>query len=65
VLKLHKDNGLTRMQLSKKAKKKIPLYEARNSNTVKVPFLDVRMDKMRYIEFYKIDGEWAFVGIAD
>ncbi len=65
MLKLEKDNGLTRMQMAKKAMKKIPLYEDKNNNTVLVPFLDISTNKQRYIEFFKLEGRWAFTGIVD
>jgi hypothetical protein len=70
VLKLYKDNALTRMQLSKRAKKKIPLYENKNDSSVKVPFLDVRTNQIRYLKFYNLsgylgNGEWTFVEIVD
>jgi hypothetical protein len=70
MLKLHKNNALTRSQLINKARKKIPLYEQRNSKTVKVPFLDVRLNKIRYLEFYNLsgyvgNGEWTYAEIVD
>lgn len=65
MLKLEKDNALTRMHLAKKAKKKIPLYENNNDRIVKVPFLDVSANKERYLEFYKLNDEWAYTGVVD
>lgn len=65
MLKLEKDNGLTWMQLAKKAKKKIPLYENVNDRIVKVPFLDISTNKQRYLEFCKLNGDWAFTGVVD
>jgi len=70
MLKLHKNNALTRMQLAKKARKKIPLYENKNDRKVKVPFLDVSANKIRYLEFSNLTGytgnaEWNFSEIVD
>ena len=70
MLKLSKNNALTRSQLAKKAIKKIPLYEQRNSMSVKVPFLDVSLNKIRYLKFYNLsgyigNGEWTFTEIVD
>ena len=65
MLKLEKNNGLTRMQLAKKAIKKIPLYENNNDRKVKVPFLDMSTKNQRYIEFTKLEGEWTYTGIVD
>ena len=52
-------------QLANKARKKIPLYEGRNALEVKVPFLDVSSNQTRYVRFYKIDGQWAFIEVVD
>ena len=66
MLKLQKDNALTRSQLAKKAKKKIPLYEEKNKETVKVPFLNVPTSKMRYCIFYKRNhNDWFYFEIVD
>jgi hypothetical protein len=70
MLKLHKKDALTISQLAKKAAKKIPLYEERNKSTVKVPFLDVRANKMRFLMFSNLsgyigNGEWTFIEIVD
>ncbi len=75
MLKLEKNNALTRSQLAKKAIKKIPLYEVKNSNkskvdTVKVPFLDRSLHKIRYLSFSNLSGysgnsEWTFIEIID
>ena len=65
MLKLEKDNALTRWQLAKKAKKKIPLYEIGNDYEVKIPFLDKSTNKQRYLRFCKLDGEWCFTEVVD
>ena len=70
MLKLIKDNALTRSQLAKKAMKKIPLYEKKGDMSVKVPFLDVRKNKMRYLKFtnlsgYVGNGAWTFIEVID
>jgi hypothetical protein len=70
MLKLLKDNALTRQQLSKKAIKKIPLYENKGDRSVKVPFFDVASNKTRYLVFYNLSGysgnaEWTYVEVVD
>jgi hypothetical protein len=65
MLKLEKDNALTRSQLAKKAKKKIPLYEIIKDYEVKIPFLDKSTNKQRYLRFCKVDGEWRFTEVVD
>ena len=65
MLKLEKDNALTRSQLAKKAKKKIPLYEIGNDYEVKIPFLDKSTNKQRYLRFCKLDREWCFTEVVD
>jgi hypothetical protein len=70
MLKLLKDNALTRQQLAKKAKKKIPLYEKKGDRSVRVPFLDVHAGKTRYLVFYNLSGytgnaEWTYTEVVD
>ncbi|HMC84378.1 MAG TPA: hypothetical protein VKI61_02590 [Chitinophagaceae bacterium] len=70
MLKLHKDNALTRQQLAKKAIKKIPLYEKKGDRSVKVPFLDMPTNKIRYLIFSNLSGytgnaEWSFIEVVD
>jgi hypothetical protein len=65
MLKLEKDNALTRGQLAQKAKKKIPLYDIINDYEVKVPFLDKSTNKQRHLRFCWRDGDWHFTEIVD
>lgn len=70
MLKLHKDTALTRGQLAKKAIKKIPLFENKGDNSVRVPFLDVPTNKIRYLVFKNIsgyvgNGAWTFIEVID
>jgi hypothetical protein len=65
MLKLENDNALTRSQVAKKAKKKIPLYDIINDYEVKVPFLDKSTNKQRYLRFCWRDGEWHFTKVVD
>ena len=65
MLKLTKNDALTIKQLAQKAKKKIPLYEENKSESVKVPFLDVRAKKQRYLHFFKRKDGWHYFEIVD
>lgn len=65
-----REEPLARGQLAKKAKKKIPLYEKKGDRSVRVPFLDMSTNKIRYLEFSNFSGytgnaEWTFIEIVD
>ena len=65
MLKLEKYDALSILHLANKARKKIPLYSHRNDILVKVPFLDAKTKKTRYLLFRDIDGRWAYIEIVD
>ena len=65
MLKLEKDNALTRSQLAKKAKKKIPLYDIVDNYEVKIPFLDKSTNTQRYLRFCRVNGEWCYTEVVD
>lgn len=65
MLKLLKNDALSIGRLAKLAKKKIPLYEENKSEYVKVPFLDVKAKKERYLHFFKRKNGWHYFEIVD
>jgi hypothetical protein len=67
-LKLYKNNALAIGQLANKAKKKIPLYEMNKSEVVRITFLDLTVNKQRYLKFSKLNNlsnEWTFIEVVD
>jgi hypothetical protein len=71
MLRLEKDDALTRWQLSRKAMKRIPIYQDKNCDVVRIPFFDVTSNKIKHIEFvkfyyeFKKDWYWGFTGVVD
>jgi|GEM_PF-2609969 len=65
MLKLTKYDAFSISQLANKARKKIPPYSHRNDVLVKVPFLDFKANKTRYLLFRDIEGRWAYIEIVD
>jgi hypothetical protein len=64
---LHYYGDITAMDLSQQAKHMIWMYCKPGETTCKVPYIDLALNKRRYVLFEKIAGvsEWVFLDLTD
>lgn len=62
---LHYYGDITAMELGNQARHLVYLYAKPGETTCKVPYIDLALNKRRYVKFEKLAGVWCFTDLVD